>query len=708
MSESKGFRSISIERKYRSGEEDLLRDFYVPVIKESVKYDRAAGYFDTKSLANAADGISGLISNEGDMRLLVSPHLNEEDKQALQGDVDRQERSQIIAESLSRELNRDQFSSFLQRDRLLVVAWMVREGYLDIKIATLKEEKISNPFSHYHEKLGVLTDEYNNQVAFSGSINETQLAWTDNYESFDVFRSWIDADEPRVEDKQTAFDRLWNNEDPRVKTELLPDVIENRLVEISPPTKDEVPELESYQTGEVDGSAQVKEGGDFTLRDYQQNAIDWWIENDHQGIFSMATGTGKTFTALRAALLDADNRITVVVVPQIPLLSQWIEDIEDVFGNNTEIIQCGGENGSGWKQNILSKVNPYRTSQESIIRKRDKDVIVTTIHSATSAPFLRALEGVPPNRIQVIADEVHNYGAPTFRRFFDVNSGRKIGLSATPERKMDPEGTEVILSYFNHNLFQYSTQDAINGGYLAKYEYHPVICDLRSYEYEEYANLTRRIQQISAQLQNREDNIRELEEQLKYTSIKRSKIKKKADSKPKIFDQLLETDIPTPAIIFCEDTEQVEEIKAKLEQQGADFEVYISRLSDDDLQRAYHKFANGMIDYLLAIGCLDEGVDVPDCQTAILISNDKSERQFIQRRGRVLRQTAGKDQATIYDILIFPGVNAEKGDTVSRNIVEDEVQRAKHLIRSAENEFDVEKRLKEYLDPLGFGALAYT
>lgn len=687
----------------------MLRDFYVPVLKETKYYDRASGYFDTKSLAAAANGISGLIDNGGEMRLLVSPRLTEEDKKALQGEISESERSQIIADALNQELTPEQFSSYLQRDRLLVITWMVREGYLDVKMAILNDDGISNPFSHYHEKLGVLDDNRDNKVAFSGSINETELAWTDNYESFDVFRSWVEAEQPRVEDKQTAFNRLWKGEDPRVDVEPLPDVVEDQLEEISPPTKDGEPDLESYRNGEVDGSAKVQEGGDFTLRDYQEDAIDWWIDNNHRGIFSMATGTGKTFTALRAALLDADNRVTVVVVPQTPLLSQWIEDIEEVFGNDIDILQCGGEAGRGWKSKILDKVDPYRVSQDSIIRKRAKDVIMTTIHSAVSEPFMRSMEGIPPERIQVIADEVHNYGAPTFRRLFNIDAGRRIGLSATPEREMDPEGTKAILSYFGQNQFEYSTRDAIEDGYLAKYDYRPEICELRPHEYKEYADLTEQIHQISAQLSNKDEDssVQELEEQLKRLSIERARIKKKAENKPEVFGNLLNKDISTPAIIFCEDTDQVESIKAELEKRGEDYEEYVSQLPDEDLTRAYHKFENNMIDYLLAIRCLDEGVDVPGCQTAILISSNKSERQFIQRRGRVLRKTAGKDKAVIYDILTFPGVNAEEGDHITRKVVEDEVERAKHLIRAAENERDVEKQLKEYLDPLGFGALVY-
>jgi len=710
MRKNTGFQSLALQRKYRSGENDLLRDFYVPVLQETKQYDRAAGYFDTKALAAAANGISGLIDNDGEMRLLASPRLNEEDKKALQGEINENERSEIVADTLNRELDPDQFSSYLQRDRLLVIAWMVREGYLDIKIATLKDDEVMNPFSHYHEKLGVLEDKNNDKIAFSGSINETELAWTDNYESFDVFREWIDAEQPRVEDKQTAFNRLWKGEDPRVGVDPLPDVIEDQFKEISPPTTDGEPDLESYRNGEVDGSAKVQEGGDFTLRDYQEDAIDWWIDHNHRGIFSMATGTGKTFTALRAALLDADSRITVVVVPQTPLLSQWIEDIKGVFGNNIDILQCGGEEGRGWKSKILDKVDPYRVSQDSIIRKRSKDVIITTIHSAVSEPFTRAMEGIPPDRIQLIADEVHNYGASTFQRLFDINAGRRIGLSATPERKMDPEGTEAILSYFGHNQFEYSTQDAIDEGYLAKYDYHLQICELQPHEYEEYSDLTEQINQISAQLANKDENssVQELEEQLKRLSIERARIRKKAETKPQVFGDLLDKDIPTPAIIFCEDTEQVDKIKTELEKRGEDYEEYVSQLPDEDLNRAYYKFENDMIDYLLAIRCLDEGVDVPGCQTAILISSNKSERQFIQRRGRVLRKTSGKEKAVIYDILTFPGVNAEEGDHITRKVVEDEVERAKHLIQAAENQRDVEKQLKEYLDPLGFGALVYT
>lgn len=709
MRENTGFRSLSLQRKYRSGKNDLLRDFYIPVLQRTKYYDRAAGYFDTKALAAAANGVSGLIDNDGKMRLLASPRLSEEDQKAMDGEIGESKRSQVIADNLNRELNTDQFTSYLQRDRLLVIAWMVEKGYIEIKIATLKHNQVTNPFSHYHEKLGVLEDRNKNKIAFSGSINETELAWTDNYESFDVFREWTEAEEPRVEDKQTAFDRLWRNEDPRVTTDPLPDVVESKFKQISPPTRNNEPDLESYRNGTADGSAKVQEGGDFTLRNYQENAIDWWIDNNHQGIFSMATGTGKTFTALRGALLNADSRVTIIVVPQTPLLSQWIEDVKEVYGNNINILQCGGKGGRGWRGKILHKIDPYRISQDSIIQKRPKDVIITTIHSAVSEPFTRAMDGIPPERIQMLADEVHNYGASTFRRLFRIDAGRRIGLSATPEREMDPEGTEAILSYFDHNRFNYTTQDAITEGHLAEYEYLPKVCELQTYEYEEYAELTQQINKIGAQLSNADNNnnIQELEERLRRLSIERARIRKKAETKPEVFGDLLAQNVPTPAIIFCEDTEQVDEIKAELEKRDEEYEEYLSQLPDEDLQRAYHKFENNMIDYLLAIRCLDEGVDVPGCQTAILISSNKSERQFIQRRGRVLRKTASKQKATIYDILTFPGINAKEGNYITRKVVEDEVSRAKHLIEAAENKRNVEKQLKQYLDPLGFGALVY-
>ncbi len=696
-----GLQSLPLDRSYRTGKNDLLEEFYIPCLQRTKRYDRAAGYFDSKSLANAARGISQLIVNGGTMRMVVSPRLSEEDIEALEEGVNAE--NQILEDSLHRGLTADQFSDHLKRNRFKCLAWMVKEGLLEIRVAFMRQGKDINPFSHYHEKKGIFTDGNENKVAFSGSINETELAWTDNYESFDVFCNWRDVDEFRVHDKQQDFNDLWKNNDPKIVVKELPEAIEDGLKEHSPETIDGKPALDVFHKEGSETVDSSDAGRD--LWPHQAEAIDWWIDNEHNGIFAMATGTGKTYTALRAVRLQADGRLTLIVVPQSPLLDQWADETQDVFGDDVSILQCRGE--TNWRDEIARIVNPYRINNEELIHNTPKQVILTTIHTASGEAFQRYMDFIPPERLQLIADETHNYGAPTYQRLFDIDAGRRIGLSATPDRQWDEEGTKVIRNYFGNNEFEFKTQDAIDNGYLTEYEYHPIICELDAEEYEDFADYTKRIGQVSGQLSGKDSPAPDLEEQQETLLRKRAKIKKKANSKPDRFRDFLQSDHPTPAIIFCEDNEQVDVVKCELKNEQKSFAVYVSDMSDEEQNKAFYKFEKGVIDYLLAINCLDEGVDVPNCPTGVLIASSTNKRQFVQRRGRVLRKAEGKEKAVIYDMITLPGLTAEQGDATARKVIEQELRRAKVLIRSAENRRQVEQELHSHLEPYGFGHLAY-
>jgi superfamily II DNA or RNA helicase len=700
-----------LDISYRSGQNDLLNEFYIPCLKHATKYDRAAGYFDSKSLVQAARGISGLVVNDGHMRLLVSPRLSPEDievlEQAAEGeDVNDDE---VLEQALERGLTEEQFADFLKRDRFKCMAWMLQEGLLEIRIAYLTdagEEGDANPFRHYHEKIGVLADEYRNKLSFTGSINETELGWTGNYESFKVFPNWEPGLGMLTVEDQEDFNRLWKNRDPKVTVKELPDAVEDGLVEHSPETVNGRPDLEMFEEGE----SNVSSGADGTddeisLWDHQQDAIDQWIANDYRGIIAMATGTGKTRTAIAAADLDADNRITLIVVPTTTLLQQWKEDVEELI-DGVDILMCSGE--TDWREEMLSLVNPYRVDDPGLIADRPKEMILTTIHTAVSDTFQSFLRGVPPSRLQVIADEVHRYGADTFSQLFEMDAGRRIGLSATPERKYDDEGNRAIMDYFDDIIFEFETMEAIENGYLSNYEYHPLVCELYEDEYAEFKQYSRRIAQVTSDLNsdNPSQSVRELKRKRERLLQQRAKILKKADAKPSRFDQFLESDHPTPAIIFCEDNDQVDDIRDRLEKHGKQFATYVSDMGEDEKASAFYKFNHGIADYLLAINCLDEGVDVPDCPTAVIISSSSNERQFIQRRGRVLRKSEEKDNASVYDMIVLPGLVGGGGDDTARNFINKELERCRVLMEAADNQEAVRQQLRDQLEPYGFGHLA--
>lgn len=696
--------SLSLKRSYRTGD-DPLNNFYIPCLSHGIKYDRAAGFFDSKSLAIAAKGIAGLINNGGSMRMVCSPRFNNKDLETLQDLSD--DPDEVIEHTLLRGIDPEKsgIEEYLRTDRFKCLAWMLDQGHLEIKVAYMPADEQKNPYRMYHEKLGLITDNEKNRVAFSGSINETKAGWTENYESFEVFRSWIGEEDKRIQDKQDAFDRLWTDQDPEVNVHALPEAVKNSVTKRAPETIDGKPALNLFLTEEGTNSYDDEE---MELWPHQQEAINWWREHDYRGILAMATGTGKTYTALRAARLQADTRLTIIVVPTKVLIDQWIGQLKEVFGNETSILECTGR--VDWRQQILEVVDPYRLGELSEIANEGRAVLITTPHTASSSAFRRAVKHIPDDRVQIIVDEVHNVGSEQFRKTLEIDADRRLGLSATPNRQWDEEGTQIIYKYFGgQDPFRFTTKEAIENGYLVEYDYHPLLCELTADEYDEYLAFTKELGQVEAQLHNTESPPQRLHERKEQILRDRAQIKKRAFRKPGRFGKFLDTDHPTPAIVFCEDNDQIDEIQKELDQREKRYAVYVSDRPDEQ-GNAFHKFETGAIDYLLAIRCLDEGVDVPDCPTAIIISSSTNTREFIQRRGRILRTSDQKDHAVIYDLFVLPGINAQPGDPTAKKIIEQELRRAKLLMNAARNRSQAEVQLAndlaEYGD--GFKSLVYA
>jgi len=697
---------LNLERSYRTGSE-LLNAFYIPCLSVADQYDRAAGFFDSKSLAIAGKGIAGLIKNGGQMRLLTSPRFSDDDLEVLKQYTGDLKDTEIFEDVLKRGIEREDVEEYLQTDRFKCLAWMLDQGYLDIKVAYMPTDEKKNPYRLYHEKLGVIEDKKDNRIAFTGSINETEAGWTDNYESFEVFRSWIGHEDKRIQDKQDAFDRLWNNEDPEVDVYNLPEAVKKSVTEQSPDTIDGLPAVNLFLTEEGKNEHAADEDGK-DLWPHQQEAIDWWKSHNYSGIFAMATGTGKTYTALRAARLQADTRLTVIVVPTKVLVDQWLDELPAVFGPRTSVLECTGR--EDWRNRILSLVDPYRVGDLNEIADEDRAVLITTPHTASGDAFRRAVDHIPPKRLQIIIDEVHRIGSTQFRKTLEIEAGRRLGLSATPNRQWDKEGTQAIYDYFgNHDPFRFSTQDAIENGYLAEYDYHPLLCELTTEEFDEYLEYSNQLGAIEAQLKSSDSPPEHLYQRREQLLRQRAQIKKSAIRKPNRFGSFLDTEHPTPAIVFCEDNEQIDDLEEQLQQRNKSYGVYVSDRADEQAS-AFHKFETGAIDYLLAIKCLDEGVDVPDCPTAVIVSSSTNTREFIQRRGRVLRTSENKDHAVIYDLLVLPGINAQPGDKAARKLVKQELRRAKLLMDAARNDEKAEVQLAEDLANYGegFRTLVYT
>jgi superfamily II DNA or RNA helicase len=653
-------RSVDIVEEYRSDRNSILHDFLIPCLAESQQYDRAVGFFTSSSLSMAARGLVEFVKKGGSrVRLIASPRLEPEDVEAIQKGYDEREEilSRRLIEGITNPLNS------VEKDRLAILAWLIANKILDVRIAFRISE---NPLSIYHEKVGILYDEQGESIAFAGSPNETRAGLVDNFECIDVYKSWIEP--TRVERKAAAFDDLWENRTQGIQVLPFPEVARRKLLEIAP---DKLPSQDpEYQTVLISKTT-------YDLWDHQRDAIDFWKENDYKAIFAMATGSGKTFTALRAIEhLLWKGYTAIVIAPRRLLLSQWNEEIKKHLSTNL-ILPCTGE--SGWRENIhsflrlcVNRTEKYPDSEPTFI--------TTTMNTASSEEFVKIINAYGDRtKFLVIADETHWLGAPTFSNAMEINADPRIGLSATHVRMMDEEGTDRILEFFGNNVYEYSLEQAIADGCLVPYDYIVREVHLTPNEYDEYVKLTKKIgRKIASSGKIELDEIEGLEALI----FRRARIVKASDNKRGFIKWVHDQFHPEKCLVYCENIEHAQEVAKDLSAAGAYTVTYHSGLSHEDRKEAMDRFRDGIARYIVSIRCLDEGIDIPDCRSAIILSSSTNSREFLQRRGRVLRKALEKRKAIIFDPIVVPGGSIEDSNIMLGQL-EQELRRVVSFAKSA-------------------------
>ena len=477
-----GFEDITIKNEYRSLIDDVVKDFYVPLLKNAVLYQRAVGFFSSSALVMISKGIEGLVQNGGTIQIIASPKLSSSDIEEIRKGY---EVRRVIENSLIREL--DDIDNPIELEKLSYIARLVADGILDIKIAFLTTK---NEIAMYHEKMGLITDNEGNTVAFSGSMNESENAFKGNYESFDTFCSWTNDCE-RVFKKQMAFKAIWEDYEPGIETLDFPVAVKQRLYEYNADLRncnskanDSITEiqLESKEKGEI----YLPE--DFNIREYQYNAIQTWESRGFCGIYDMATGTGKTLTALASVeylFRKNNNRLAIVIVcPYQHLVEQWVEDI--VRFGIYPIIGYSASSQKNWKKNLKQAVRSFN------LKVLDTFCFVTTNASFVTKKVQEQIIQLNEDSLFIV-DEAHNMGAANYRKCLPENIEFRLALSATIDRHNDDIGTEALTSYFGDKCIEYSLKDAIENKMLTRYFYYPVLTYLDEDELEEYLDLTHQL-----------------------------------------------------------------------------------------------------------------------------------------------------------------------------------------------------------------------
>ena len=651
-----GLRELELDISYGTSEEDIVRTFYSPCLRRSVLYRRAVGYFTSGALAVAARGVAHLIDNGGKIRLVASPSLTEEDIEAInRGYRSRQE----VVESAIR-LEFESVRNELVSARLNALAWLISHGRMDVKLALRVASDGRVARGVFHEKTGIFSDPLDCHVAFSGSSNETVGGLIDNHEVIDVFWSWNDPHR-RVERKIRHFDTLWLRETPGLEVtpfnDVCGDVLE-RFKRKNPPRRD--PAERAPEPPGLKGAPITPP--EIQLRPYQAAARDQWFANNGRGMLKMATGSGKTITALSVAVrLAADYGLTatVIVCPFRHLVNQWGRECRR--HGMDPILAFGSRNS--WLGELANRLLETRGADNDRFL-----TVVTTNSTFVGAAFQQRLQYFSRNRTLIVADEVHNLGATKLARCLPSPIQLRLGLSATPERWFDERGTQALFRYFGPVLQpEFTLKDAIDSGALCKYRYFPILVELVEDESEKYRKLTASIARLMANA----PEVDETDDRLLPLLIKRARLVACAQGKLPALRELLTTEPDRHHMLFyCGDGQIAREPVASEEKEfrryvevvaailNNEFRMrvatYTAETSANDREDLRVDFESGKIDGLVAIRCLDEGVDIPAIRSAVIMASSANPRQFIQRRGRVLRNAPGKQSAKIFDFIVVP------------------------------------------------------
>lgn len=720
--------NVKVKREYRSLLQDITREFYIPLLSEAIVYKRAVGFFSSSVLCQIANGVAALAKNGGKIMIVASPYLSKDDIEAMQKGYEARE---IVKRAVLREMTMP-IDTFAEK-RLNLLANLIANNILNIKIAFTKT---GLAMGMYHEKLGIITDSNNNSVVFSGSMNESANALIANYEVIDVWCSWKgEEQEERVNNKLAAFSSIWNDEEPNISIVDFPELHQSI---IDAYRRTPFVDYEHYLRVETfDDSLNYSDKDCFTheesenkfcelfsqnknvpelpsnleLHDYQQEAINTWEENGFKGIFDMATGTGKTYTGLASLVRLYEvmgNRLAVLLVcPYQHLVEQWVEDIEKF--NVRPIIGYSASSQKDWFKR-LEKAIHY---QNLGIKRRSFFCFICTNATFSTDRVQEVLGKITVNTL-LLVDEAHNFGAERLSRFMLDRYEYRLALSATIERHNDEEGTQRLCDYFGEKCITYSLEHAIKENKLTPYKYYPIITTFNDEEKKMYLDLTVKMGKCLMKGRNGKTK---LNEKGKKIALQRARLVAGITDKLfKLSEYIKPYTNDNHLLIYCGSTtvlqpnkdnsdlsdHELRQIDAVTDLLGNKLNMKVSQFTsrEDIIEREVIKneFAQGdNLQALIAIKCLDEGVNIPAIKTAFILASTTNPKEYIQRRGRVLRLYKGKENAIIYDFIALPRhLNEVSSITSSEldkeiSLVKNELVRAKEFARLAMNMGEAEQ-----------------
>lgn len=661
--------------------------------------------------------------------MVASPYLSDEDIEAIKSGYAM--RDQVVKEAIRRKMTEGKTP--FEKARLNLLANLISDNILDIKIAFTED---SDRMGMYHEKMGIITDAEGNRVAFAGSMNESAAAMTLNYETIDVYCSWK-GEVDRVIAKENAFASIWNDTEPNIKIidfpELKQEIIDKykyAVPDFEIDKKEYAPDIDTVL--HTDLGVYTEYGPKFPewfkLHDYQDEAITEWQKRNYRGIFDMATGTGKTYTGLGALTTLSKNLghklAAIIVCPYQHLVEQWVEDI--LKFNIDPIIGYSDSSQKDWPKRLKNAIR----DQKLKVRGRGFFCFICT-NATFSSDYVQAQLAKIESDTLLMVDEAHNFGAPYLSCLLYDNYKYRLALSATLDRHNDEEGTTKLYDFFGEKCIEYTLDRAIEEKKLTKYKYYPIVVTLTEEELEAYDNLSYEIGKCIMKDKNGKIKLSSKGEKL---ALKRSRIIAGAKNKLTMLEKVIQPYIHDKHIlVYCgatkgleqnqdrsdvdsEDIRQIDAVTDLLGNKlGMEVSQFTSKESVEEREVLKREFSSGdTLKVLIAIKCLDEGVNIPKIKTAFILASTTNPKEYIQRRGRVLRLAEGKEYAEIYDFITLPydteSVTSLTEAQVKRNftLVKNELRRAEEFSRIAVNMVESASLIDEIKDAYGIQELNWN
>ena len=666
-------------------------DVLIPCFQSATHVDCMMGFFSSEILVSLAPGLATFINcADESLRLIISPLLRPEDKTVIAEGVAFVE--DIVNTALEDFVVTE---NAIAQHTLKCLSWMLRHGRVEIKVALMKD-------ALFHPKVW-LFHEGDDVIAAHGSSNMTYAGIQRNIEQMSISKSWEDGNQYYITEKLCdQFKQFWTNYDETCTVIPIPQAIKENLLKTYnsdiPPTEDDFHTLYKQATDAMAESPATYDFGrssrpSFTIPSYlefeegdfehQGRAITAWCEAGYQGILEMATGSGKTIAAMICAhrLYKVEKPLLIVVAaPYIPLIQQWCDEISPFGLKPVNLTEVNGAKGRAAELNRLKRRLRFDSS--------NVEIIVVSHRTLCNSEFKTELETFNCKTL-LIADEVHNLGSEGFitepPNFFDY----RLGLSATPIRQYDEDGTEQLLEFFGPIVFQFTLEEAI-GRCLVGYEYyvHPV--ELTDDEMERWYELTEKIGKNAWRQENGDID----DEYILKLLRDRRALLENAENKIAVLENVLtqREDFTKlrHTLIYASDKapQQLKDVNALLNRHSVLFHQLTHEETPDRKKTAQiiQSFQEGTLRVLTAKRVLDEGVNIPEIEKAFILASTTVERQWVQRRGRLLRTCSktGKTHSEIHDFMALPP-DLDNIDTRARALIESELKRIQAFAYLAKN-----------------------